>query len=149
MAAADHPLVTKSSRLTLEELAEQPLIMRETGSGIRSALEEIFQKHGLKPNIRMVFDNNEAIKHALIGHLGISVLSLHSILLEGKNGPVGIVETEHFPIHRNWHVVFPKGKELSVVAKTFLEFLQEEGQRLSQQLQSLTENIDSAINQRR
>ena len=149
MAAADHPLVTKSSRLTLEELAEQPLIMRETGSGIRSALEEIFQKHGLKPNIRMVFDNNEAIKHALIGHLGISVLSLHSILLEGKNGPVGIVETEHFPINRNWHVVFPKGKELSVVAKTFLEFLQEEGQRLSQQLQSLTENIDSAINQRR
>jgi DNA-binding transcriptional LysR family regulator len=143
MAAADHPLVIQNSRLSLQELAEQPLIMRETGSGIRSAVEDLFQANGLKPNIRMVFDNNEAIKHAVIGRLGISILSLHSILLEGKNGPIGIVDTEHFPITRDWHVVYPKGKELSVVAKAFLEFLHEEGQRLSQQLNALAEHLDS------
>jgi DNA-binding transcriptional LysR family regulator len=147
MAASEDPLVKNPSRLTLKELSEQPLIIRETGSGIRSAVEDLFKAHGLKPNIRMVFDNNEAIKHAVIGRLGISVLSLHTILLEGKNGPVGIVDTEHFPINRNWHVVYPKGKELSVVAKTFLDFLHAEGQRLSVQLQALTDNIDSDIKQ--
>lgn len=141
MASADHPLAKQKTRLSLEELAEQPLIMREAGSGIRSVMETLFESNGLKPNIRMTFDNNEAIKHAVIGQLGISVLSLHSILLEGKSGPVGIVDTEQFPINRSWHVVYPKGKELSVVAKAFLEFLHEEGQRLSQQLQDLAESI--------
>ena len=145
MAASDHPLIKRHARLSLEELAEQPLIIREPGSGIRSAVEDLFAAHGFKPNIRMVFDNNEAIKHAVIGHLGISVLSLHSILLEGKNGPVNIVDTEHFPINRNWHVVYPKGKELSVVAKTFLEFLHEEGQRLSEQLLAFTDNMDTSV----
>ncbi len=145
MAASDHPLIKRHTRLSLQELAEQPLIIREPGSGIRSAVEDLFAAHGLKPNIRMVFDNNEAIKHAVIGHLGISVLSLHSILLEGKNGPVSIVDTEHFPINRSWHVVYPKGKELSVVAKTFLEFLHEEGQRLWEQLHAFTDNMDTNV----
>jgi DNA-binding transcriptional LysR family regulator len=143
MAAADHPLVTQNSRLSLQELADQPLILRETGSGIRSAVEDLFQANELKPNIRMVFDNNEAIKHAVIGRLGISILSLHSILLEGENGPIGIVDTEHFPITRDWHVVYPKGRELSVVAETFLEFLYEEGQQLSLQLHALADHLDS------
>jgi DNA-binding transcriptional LysR family regulator len=93
----------------------------------------------------MIFDNNEAIKHAVIGQLGISVLSLHSILLEGKNGPIAIVDTEHFPLNRSWHVVYPKGKQLSVVAKAFLEFLHEEGQHLSQQLQDLAQIIDPRL----
>jgi DNA-binding transcriptional LysR family regulator len=147
MASTDHPLVNRSTKLSLQELAEQPLIMREAGSGIRSAVETLFEAHRLKPNIKMTFDNNEAIKHAVIGQLGISVLSLHTILLEGKTGPVGIVDTENFPINRSWHVVYPKGKELSVVAKTFLEFLHEEGQRLSLQLQDLAANIAPCLHQ--
>ena len=148
MASADHPLVKRPDRLSLKELAEQPLIGREAGSGIRSVTEALFEAHGLKPNIRMIFDNNEAIKHALIGQLGISVLSLHSILLEGKSGPVRIVDTEHFPLIRNWHVVYPKGKELSVVAKAFLAFLHEEGQRLSLQLHDFAQSIDPQFKRR-
>ncbi|KPJ94042.1 MAG: LysR family transcriptional regulator [Gammaproteobacteria bacterium SG8_11] len=145
MASVDHPLAKRATQLSLKELAEQPLIMREVGSGIRSTVEALFEAHELKPNIRMIFDNNEAIKHAIIGQLGISVLSLHSILLEGKNGPLAIVDTEHFPINRSWHVVYPKGKELSVVAKAFLEFLHIEGQRLSQQLHELAGDIDPRL----
>jgi len=147
MASVDHPLLKRSTPLTLAELAEQPLIMREAGSGIHSALETLFEAHSLKPNIRMIFDNNEAIKHAVIGQLGISVLSLHSILLEGKNGPLAIVDTEYFPLQRSWHVAYPKGKELSVVAKVFLEFLHEEGRHLSKQLHEFATSIDPRFKQ--
>ena len=146
MASVNHPLLQRTTALSLSEFAEQPLIMREPGSGIRSTLETLFETHSLKPNIRMIFDNNEAIKHALIGQLGISVMSLHSILLEGKNGPLGIVDTEQFPLQRSWHVVYPKGKELSVVAKTFMAFLHEEGHHLSRQLQEFAEIMDPRLN---
>jgi DNA-binding transcriptional LysR family regulator len=93
----------------------------------------------------MVLSNNEAIKHALIGQLGISVMSLHTILLEGAKGPIGLINAEGFPVQRKWHLVYRKGKELSVVAKSFIEFLHEEGKRLSQQIDELAQKIDPQL----
>lgn len=144
MASKKHPLVKQKKPISLKQLAEQPLILREPGSGIRDVIETLFKAKGLKPNIRMELSNNEAIKHALIGQLGISVLSLHTILLEGTKGPIALLNVEGFPVHRKWHLVYPKGKELSVVAKTFVEFLLAEGKHLSRQVETLAENIDPA-----
>jgi DNA-binding transcriptional LysR family regulator len=96
--------------------------MREPGSGIRDATLRLFAAQGLRPKVRMELGSNEAIKHAVVGGLGVSVLSLHTLALEGADGPVAILDVEQFPIHRQWYIVYPKGKELSLVARTFLEF---------------------------
>jgi DNA-binding transcriptional LysR family regulator len=85
-----------------------------------------------------VLSSNEAIKHALIGQLGVSALSLHTILLEGAKGPIAVLDVEKFPIKRKWHMVRPRGKEPSIVARAFLEFLREEGKRLTKSLTDLT-----------
>jgi len=142
MASKEHPLAKQNKRISLKQLAEQALIFREPGSGIRDVIEKLFSAKGLKPNIRMVLSNNEAIKHALIGQLGISVLSLHTILLEGAKGPIALLNVEGFPVQRKWHLVYRKGKELSVVAKAFVDFLHEEGRRLSEQVENLAKEID-------
>jgi DNA-binding transcriptional LysR family regulator len=70
----------------------------------------------------MELGSNEAIKHAIAAGLGLSVLSLHTLTLEGTEGAVAILDVEGFPILRHWYIVYPKGKELSLVARTFLEF---------------------------
>lgn len=145
MAAKDHPLARANKRISLRQLAEQKLILREPGSGIREVVETMFANKGLKLDARMVFSNNEAIKHALIGQLGISVLSLHTILLEGVNGPLALLNVEGFPVQRKWHVVYRKGKELSVAAKAFLSFLQDEGKALSQQVDTLSRAMDPRL----
>ena len=145
MASKDHPLAQQSKRISLKDLAEQPLILREPGSGIRDVVEKLFAAKGLKPNIRMNLSNNEAIKHALIGQLGISVLSLHTILLEGATGPIALLNVEGFPVQRKWHLVYRKGKELSVVANSFVEFLCEEGKHLSRQVEQLANKIDPRL----
>jgi len=142
MAAKDYPLVKQNTRLSLKQLAQQHLIFREAGSGIRDVIESKFSTKGLKPNIRMVLSNNEAIKHALIGHLGISVLSLHAIFLEGKNGPIALLDVEGFPVQRKWHLVYRKGKELSVIAPSFIKYLREEGDRLSRKVDELAQALD-------
>ena len=121
MAPRNHPLVGKKN-ISMEELSNEPFIIREPGSGIRDATFKQFDSVGLKPKVRMEVGNNEAIKHAVVGGLGISVLSLHTISLEGTEGPIAILDVEGFPIIRNWYLVHPKGKELSLVAKTFLDF---------------------------
>ncbi len=142
MASRDHPLVKRKQRISLEELATQPMLLREPGSGIRAAVEQLFASRGLEPKVRMVLSSNESIKHAVIGQLGISVLSLHSILLEGAEGPIAVLDVEEFPIKRNWHVVRPKGKELSVVAKSFVEHLKQEGKLLSKKLDKLSSKLE-------
>jgi len=122
MAPRDHPLVGKKN-ISLEEIAKEPFIIREPGSGIRDAMFKAFDEIGTRPAIRMELGNNEAIKHAIAGGLGLSVLSLHTLSLEGIDGPVAILDVEGFPILRNWYIVYPKGKELSLVAQTFLDFV--------------------------
>jgi DNA-binding transcriptional LysR family regulator len=124
IAPRDHHLVGKKN-ISLEELAEEPFIMREHGSGVRDLIFRIFDAKGLRPNIRMELGSNEAIKYAIVGGLGLSVTSLHGLSLEGTDGPVTILDVEGFPILRHWYIVYPKGKELSLVAKTFLDFAAE------------------------
>ncbi len=123
MAPRNHPLVGKKN-ISLEEVAKEPFIIREPGSGIRDAMFKAFDAAGVRrPTVRMEIGNNEAIKHAIAGDLGLSVLSLHTLSLEGVDGPVAILDVEGFPILRNWYIVYPKGKELSLVAQTFLDFV--------------------------
>ena len=121
LAPRNHPLVGKKN-IKLEEIAEEPFIIRESGSGIRDATFRLFESKGLKPNIRMELGNTEAIKHAIFGGLGISVMSLHTLAIEGVDGPLAVLDVEGFPILRNWYLVHLKDKELSLVAKTFLDF---------------------------
>ena len=121
LAARDHPLVGQKN-IPLSRIAEEPLILREPGSGIRDATLRRFRENDLQPNVRMELGSNEAIKHAVVGGLGIAILSLHTLSLEGPQGPVAILDVEGFPIMRQWHLVYPKGKDLSLVANAFLEF---------------------------
>jgi DNA-binding transcriptional LysR family regulator len=121
VARRDHPLVGKKN-ISLERLSKEPFIIREPGSGTRDITLKKFAEKGLRPNVRMELGSSEAIKYTIAGGLGISLLSLHTFTLEGKNGPVAILDVKGFPIMRSWYLVHPKGKELSLVAQTFLEF---------------------------
>jgi DNA-binding transcriptional LysR family regulator len=121
IAPRDHRLVGEKN-IPLSEIAKEPFIIREPGSGIRDSTMRLFEEAGLKPKVRMELGSNEAIKHAVVGGLGLSVLSLHTLTLEGIQGHVAILDVEGFPIMRQWNIVYPKGKELSLVARTFFDF---------------------------
>ncbi|MEZ5543536.1 MAG: LysR substrate-binding domain-containing protein [Pseudomonadota bacterium] len=136
MAPRDHPLAGQKN-IPLARIAEEPLILREPGSGIRDATLRLFEQHGLKPKVRMELGSNEAIKHAVVGGLGIAALSLHTLSLEGPNGPVLLLDAEHFPIMRQWHLVYPKGKDLSLVAEAFLEFSLDMEPRMREKMKQL------------
>jgi hypothetical protein len=40
-------------------------------------------------------------------------------------GQLAILDVEGFPIERHWYVAYPSGKQLSVVARTFLDYLKQ------------------------
>lgn len=123
IAPAGHPLA-KEKNIPFTRFAQEPFIMREPGSGTRQALEELFHKHESELKVRMELGSNEAIKQAILGGLGVSVLSQHTLTLEKDTGLFAILDVEDLPIHRNWYAIYPAGKQPSVVARTFLEYLE-------------------------
>jgi len=144
MAPRNHPLVGKKN-ISLEEIAREPFIIREPGSGIRDAMFKAFDGIGMRPAVRMELGNNEAIKHAIAGGLGLSVLSLHTLSLEGTDGPVAILDVEGFPILRDWYIVYPKGKELSLVAQTFLDFVIGSESTIRERMQKMWPKLESLL----
>ena len=136
MARHDHPLVSEK-KISLSRILEEPFLLRERGSGVRDAILKIFAEKGLQPKVRMELGSNEAIKHAIVGGLGLSVLSLHTLTLEGTKGPVAVLDVEGFPIQRKWYLVYPKGKELSLVAKAFLDFALKSELHLRKKLEAM------------
>lgn len=124
LAPANHPLAGRK-KIPLKRLAEEPFLMREPGSGTRKAVERLFANRELALKVRMELGSNEAIKQAIVGGLGLSVLSRHTLALDAPMGQLTILDVEQFPIVRHWYVAYPAGKQLSIVARTFLDFLKQ------------------------
>lgn len=133
LAAASHPLAGQK-QIPIESLADEPFIMREPGSGTRKSVQELFDRHGVSVKVRLELGSNEAIKQAIAGGLGISVLSRHTLALEGATEQLAILDVQEFPIQNQWYVIYPKGKQLSIVAQTFFEYLLQEAKEIAQQI---------------
>lgn len=127
VAPRNHPLA-KERHIPLKRLVEESFIMREPGSGTRGAFQKLLDAEDLSVKVRLELGSNEAIKQAIAGGLGISVLSRHTLTTDSSD--VTILDVEGFPIHRDWYVVYLAGKQLSVVANTFLEYLMDAASKL-------------------
>ncbi len=122
LAAADHPLADEK-QISIDRICQEPFIMREPGSGTRMAIKQFFSRHKQILKVRMELGSNEAIKQAIVGGLGIAALSRHTLTLDAPMGQFAILDVQGFPIDRHWYFAYPSGKQLSIVARTFLEYL--------------------------
>lgn len=124
VAGADHPLVGRSS-LSLEDIAQETMIVREAGSGTRLAMEGFFREHAIEPNIDMEMGSNEAIKQAVVAGLGISFISQHTLGLELSAGRLVVLPVEGMPVMRRWYLVRHKSKRLTPALGAFWDFVLE------------------------
>jgi DNA-binding transcriptional LysR family regulator len=120
-ACPNHPLAGERS-VPFARLAREPLLMRERGSGTRIATERLFAGHGVEPSIRMELGSSEAIMEAVQAGLGIAILYRHSIAHEPDATRAVALDVEGFPVESHVNLVYPVGKQLSVVAQAFIEF---------------------------
>jgi len=128
IAPITHPMANEKA-ISLAEIAEQPFIIRESGSGTRIAVEKLFARSGLKLNIRMELGSNESIKQGVSAGLGIAVISRHT-MTRGDFNELAILDVEHFPLSWQWYIGHPRGKRLSLAASTFIDFMYKTGPSL-------------------
>lgn len=121
-----HPLL-RTPQAQVSALATYAFIAREHGSGTRDAMEAFFAEHRHAPRIAMEMSSNETIKQAVIAGIGLSVLSLHTVGLELRNGLLAVLDIAGAPVMRTWNVVHLGSKVLSPAAEAFRNFMIEEG----------------------
>ena len=129
VAPADHPLANKKN-ISLKELAQHRFLNREIGSGTRYVFDQLLEERGVIIEPYMELGSSEALKQAVMAGLGIAVLSLHSVQLELSVNKLTVLDVEGFPLKRRWFAVHLKGKRLSLVARTFLEFILAESHQI-------------------
>lgn len=109
--------------LDLSRFLQQPLILRERGSGTREVLESALGERGLRPAPALELGSTEAIKNAVAQGLGIAFVSSLAVELELRTARLARVPLSDFELRRNLHVVELRHRSPSPIVSTFKELL--------------------------
>lgn len=130
LASPSHPLANEKN-IPVEALARDNFIMREPGCGTYLTMDRMVKDRSVRFRSSMALGSNEAIKQAVIGELGISMLSIYALVHEINTGELVILDVEGFPVNDEWFLCFPEGKKPSVVTEVFTEYMLNEGRELT------------------
>ena len=129
IAAPSHPLSLRRG-LMPQDLADQAFIVREPGSGTRSAMDRFFNEHGVRIRQVMEADSNETIKQSVMAGIGLGFVSHHTVRPELAVGRIAVLDVLGLPLRRQWYVVHSKQRRLTPAAEEFLQYLLREADAL-------------------
>ena len=121
-----HPL-RKRKKVTLEQLARYPLILREAGSGLRHCFEKSLDRAGQSLadlKIALELGSNEAIKEAIQQGVGVAILSAYAVQKELKARRLFAVEVSDLECDRDLYIVQDRRRVLPLPARLFTLFLE-------------------------
>lgn len=121
VVGTSHPWWGRSS-VTVAELAEETLIMRESGSGTGKSVLESLELAGVEParlKARAVLGSNEAVKRAVMEGIGVAFVSELSLRQELERGVVAVVGLQGVEIVRRFYLASRAGRTLSPAAREF------------------------------
>jgi DNA-binding transcriptional LysR family regulator len=128
VVAATHPWTGRAS-VGLDELAAEPLIVRERGSGTRAALEQALNGAGIDLGaFRVVAEMGatQAIKQAIRAGVGVSVMSRRAVEDECRAGTLACLRIDGLTLSRSFHLATHKERSRSPLGEAFRVFLEAE-----------------------
>lgn len=102
---------------------DKALIFREEGSATRLEMENYFAKHEQNKRKRLELTSNEAVKQAIIAGVGYSILPIIGLKNSISNGELFVIDRRGLPLKTEWRLIWLKGKKLSPVAQSYLNFV--------------------------
>lgn len=104
-----------------------PLILRETGSGTRSAVLNALEQEGLDVSslkVSLEIGGNSASKEAVLGGIGAAFLSRLCVEEELKSGRLEVLNVFSAPLRRPLYLVTRSGRTLSPAASGLVALLE-------------------------
>lgn len=116
----------KGRAVNLKEVIEEPFVMREQGSATRVNFEEKLQTKGILPaslTVAARMNSMEAIKQAVAGGMGVSIISEIAADRERRDRDYLIFELEDYNTERDFYLVYDDKVTMSPTAETFKYFV--------------------------
>ncbi|GAA0803670.1 LysR substrate-binding domain-containing protein [Psychrobacter piscatorii] len=110
-------------QLTINQLAQLPLLVREAGSGTRQIIDEQLLKYLPNAEVVKAIHQSEAIKHMVSADIGLGCLSQHVIETELATGELVQVHVAGIDLSRTWWLVWHKARHQSPIWQTFIDII--------------------------
>jgi len=118
-SAPDHPLA-KLSKVSIEQLLQEPWILREKGSGTRETFDRAFRNYHARLNIRLELEHTEAIKRAVESGLGIGCISRLALKDAFRRGSLVPLATPDLNLDRYFYFLWHKQKYQTTGMREFI-----------------------------
>lgn len=130
--APSHPLaklrtVTRdvTRKVAIEQLLQEPWILREKGSGTRETFDRAFHNYHARLNIRLELEHTEAIKRAVESGLGIGCISRLALKDAFRRGSLVALATPNLDLGRYFYFLWHKQKYQTTGMREFLTLCRE------------------------
>jgi DNA-binding transcriptional LysR family regulator len=120
--APEHPLARRRC-IALAELAEEPIITKERGSGTRKLVNALFDDNGISPEILMETSNEEFIKQLVQKGDGVSFVVREAAAVELREKKLVTVPIKGRRVFLEVSIAYLKNQHLSPPAQAFLDIL--------------------------
>ncbi len=115
-----NPLCQKDS-ISMNEFLDQPLLLRETGSGTRELFDNTLASFERTYTPSWESTSNEALIHAATAGLGVAVMSYMIARPHLDRGAVAELNVSNLHFERGFHIIYHKNKFLTGLAKAFMD----------------------------
>ncbi|MBI2954263.1 MAG: LysR family transcriptional regulator [Chloroflexi bacterium] len=117
-----HPLAAQKE-VEIERLAQEPLVLREKGSGTRALALETFGPLVERLKIALELNGTEAIKRSVQAGLGVTIISHTIIKEEVKRGEIAALRVAGRHMERDFALAYLRGRALSPAALSFMAMI--------------------------
>ncbi len=115
-----HPLAGKP-HLMPADLEGQMIIMHEEGSYFQEMIHDLLAKNSVTVSMPITFSNNEAIKNAVEGGMGIAPISKKVAAKEIASGKLKGLSLSATPLFRSFYMILHREKYISGPLKQFIK----------------------------
>jgi aminoethylphosphonate catabolism LysR family transcriptional regulator len=115
-----HPWARRRS-VSLRELGDQPLILREPGSATRALIEQRMAEEGVPLRVVMELASNEAIKRSVEMGNGLALISAAIARREVEGGYLAILRVREPGLVRQFHLIYHRERREAPLLKAVLE----------------------------
>ena len=122
VANNDYP----NSKISISDLYDLPIVMRDSNSATRVNLESILKKNGIdinRLNIVFEFNSPEAIKQSVISGKCLSFIPKVTIRQELRNQTLKKVAVENLDTKFNYYISYRKNHHFSKAEECFMKFI--------------------------
>lgn len=124
----DHYLKLKEQDVTFADFIHDPIIVREKGSGTKKEMDIFLESiHVSTADLNVVARMNdlESIKKSIVNGLGISILSLRSVVDLQKTKQILLFSLGESAHKRSFYILYSKNRMLKPHVRQFVHFVKD------------------------